>query len=51
MNCKIRPHPLPLPKGEGTRILAPFSSRSGAGAGFAPRREEGVFIVITAFLF
>ncbi|MCY7324124.1 MAG: hypothetical protein LH660_20565 [Phormidesmis sp. CAN_BIN36] len=25
MNCQIRPHPSPLPKGEGTGFLAPFS--------------------------
>ncbi|MCY7321108.1 MAG: hypothetical protein LH660_04740 [Phormidesmis sp. CAN_BIN36] len=25
MNRQIRPHPSPLPKGEGTRLLAPFS--------------------------
>ncbi|MCY7323673.1 MAG: hypothetical protein LH660_18180 [Phormidesmis sp. CAN_BIN36] len=45
MNCKICPHPHPLPKGEGTRILAPFSLGRRAGEGFAPLREEGVFIL------
>ncbi|MCY7320318.1 MAG: hypothetical protein LH660_00555 [Phormidesmis sp. CAN_BIN36] len=25
MNHQIRPHPSPLPKGEGTKLLAPFS--------------------------
>ncbi|MCY7320867.1 MAG: hypothetical protein LH660_03470, partial [Phormidesmis sp. CAN_BIN36] len=45
MNCKIRPHPHPLPKGEGTRILAPFSLGRRAGEGFAPLREEGIFIL------
>ncbi|MCY7323967.1 MAG: hypothetical protein LH660_19750 [Phormidesmis sp. CAN_BIN36] len=38
MNCKIRPHPHPLPKGERTRILAPFSLGRRA-------RDEGVFIL------
>jgi hypothetical protein len=27
MNCTIYPHPSPLPKGEGTRVLAPFIPR------------------------
>ncbi|MCY7324448.1 MAG: hypothetical protein LH660_22270 [Phormidesmis sp. CAN_BIN36] len=41
MNCQIRPHPSPLPKGEGTGFLAPFSSGRRVGEGFAPLREEG----------
>ncbi|MCY7320817.1 MAG: hypothetical protein LH660_03205 [Phormidesmis sp. CAN_BIN36] len=41
MNRQIRPHPSPLPKGEGTRLLAPFSPRRRVGEGFAPLREEG----------
>ncbi|MCY7322804.1 MAG: hypothetical protein LH660_13630 [Phormidesmis sp. CAN_BIN36] len=31
MNRQIRPHPSPLPKGEGTRILAPLSLGRGVG--------------------
>ncbi|MCY7321135.1 MAG: hypothetical protein LH660_04875, partial [Phormidesmis sp. CAN_BIN36] len=38
---QIRPHPSPLPKGEGTRLLAPFSLGRRVGEGFAPLREEG----------
>ncbi|MCY7323352.1 MAG: hypothetical protein LH660_16485, partial [Phormidesmis sp. CAN_BIN36] len=34
-------HPSPLPKGEGTRLLAPFSLGRRVGEGFAPLREEG----------
>ncbi|MCY7321665.1 MAG: hypothetical protein LH660_07650 [Phormidesmis sp. CAN_BIN36] len=41
MNRQIRPHPSPLPKGEGTRLLAPFSLGRRVGEGFAPLREEG----------
>ncbi|MCY7322244.1 MAG: hypothetical protein LH660_10720 [Phormidesmis sp. CAN_BIN36] len=41
MNCQIRPHPSPLPKGEGTGCLAPFSPGRRVGEGFAPLREEG----------
>ncbi|MCY7324052.1 MAG: hypothetical protein LH660_20190, partial [Phormidesmis sp. CAN_BIN36] len=38
---QIRPHPSPLPKGEGTGFLAPFSLGRRVGEGFAPLREEG----------
>ena len=38
---QIHPHPSPLPKGEGTRLLAPFSLERRVGEGFAPLREEG----------
>jgi hypothetical protein len=31
MNSKVCPHPSPLPKGEGTRDLAPFSLGRRAG--------------------
>jgi hypothetical protein len=31
MNVKICPHPSPLPEGEGTRLLAPFSPRRRVG--------------------
>ncbi|MCY7321594.1 MAG: hypothetical protein LH660_07285 [Phormidesmis sp. CAN_BIN36] len=41
MNRQIRPHPSPLPKGEGRRPLAPYSPRRRVGEGFAPLREEG----------
>jgi hypothetical protein len=41
MNCQIRPHPSPLPKGEDTGFLAPFSLGRRVGEGFAPLREEG----------
>ncbi|MCY7322535.1 MAG: hypothetical protein LH660_12240 [Phormidesmis sp. CAN_BIN36] len=41
MNRQIRPHPSPLPKGEGARLLAPFSLGRRVGEGFAPLREEG----------
>ncbi|MCY7322397.1 MAG: hypothetical protein LH660_11510 [Phormidesmis sp. CAN_BIN36] len=41
MNCQIRPHPSPLPNGEGTGFLAPFSPGRRVGEGFAPLREEG----------
>ena len=41
MNCQILPHPSPLPEGEGTRFLAPFSPGRRVGEGFAPLREEG----------
>ncbi|MCY7320933.1 MAG: hypothetical protein LH660_03805 [Phormidesmis sp. CAN_BIN36] len=41
MNRQIRPHPSPLPKGEGTRLLVPFSLGRRVGEGFAPLREEG----------
>ncbi|MCY7321541.1 MAG: hypothetical protein LH660_07005 [Phormidesmis sp. CAN_BIN36] len=41
MNCQVRPHPSPLPKGEGTGLLAPFSLGRRVGEGFAPLREEG----------
>ncbi|MCY7323850.1 MAG: hypothetical protein LH660_19120 [Phormidesmis sp. CAN_BIN36] len=40
-NCQIRPHPSPLPKGEGIGFLAPFSPGRRVGEGFAPLREEG----------
>ncbi|MCY7323808.1 MAG: hypothetical protein LH660_18900 [Phormidesmis sp. CAN_BIN36] len=39
MSRQIRPHPSPLPKGEGTRVL--FSLGRRVGEGFAPLREEG----------
>ncbi|MCY7321082.1 MAG: hypothetical protein LH660_04600 [Phormidesmis sp. CAN_BIN36] len=41
MNRQIRPHPSPLPKGERTRLLAPFSLGRRVGEGFAPLPEEG----------
>ncbi|MCY7323003.1 MAG: hypothetical protein LH660_14675 [Phormidesmis sp. CAN_BIN36] len=41
MNRQILPHPSPLPKGEGTGFLAPFSLGRRVGEGFAPLREEG----------
>jgi len=31
MNFEIPPRPNPLPNGEGTRLLAPFSPRRRAG--------------------
>ncbi|MCY7324309.1 MAG: hypothetical protein LH660_21530, partial [Phormidesmis sp. CAN_BIN36] len=39
---RFYPHPSPLPKGEGTRVLAPFSLGRRVGEGFAPLREEGI---------
>ncbi|MCY7323880.1 MAG: hypothetical protein LH660_19290 [Phormidesmis sp. CAN_BIN36] len=42
MKHRFYPHPSPLPKGEGTRVLAPFSMGRRAGEGFAPLREEGI---------
>ncbi|MCY7321731.1 MAG: hypothetical protein LH660_08000, partial [Phormidesmis sp. CAN_BIN36] len=46
MNRQIRPHPSPLPKGEETRLLSPFSLGRGVGEGFAPfmRRAFHTFI-------
>ncbi|MCY7323802.1 MAG: hypothetical protein LH660_18870 [Phormidesmis sp. CAN_BIN36] len=41
MNRQIRPHPSPLPKGEGTRLQAPFSLGRRVGEGFALLPEEG----------
>ncbi|MCY7322463.1 MAG: hypothetical protein LH660_11850 [Phormidesmis sp. CAN_BIN36] len=41
MKHRFYPHPSPLPKGEGTRFLAPFSPGRRVGEGFAPLREEG----------
>ena len=38
---QIHPHPSPLPKGEGTRLLAPFSPGRRVGEALAPLREEG----------
>ncbi|MCY7321662.1 MAG: hypothetical protein LH660_07635 [Phormidesmis sp. CAN_BIN36] len=46
MNCQIRPHPSPLPKGEGTGFLAPFSPGRRVGEGFAPLREEEIHTCI-----
>ncbi|MCY7320305.1 MAG: hypothetical protein LH660_00485 [Phormidesmis sp. CAN_BIN36] len=42
MKHRFYPHPSPLPKGEGTRVLAPFSLGRRVGEGFAPLREEGI---------
>ncbi|MCY7276317.1 MAG: sensor histidine kinase [Phormidesmis sp. CAN_BIN44] len=42
MKHRFYPHPSPLPKGEGTGILAPFSPGRRVGEGFAPLREEGI---------
>ncbi|MCY7323453.1 MAG: hypothetical protein LH660_17010, partial [Phormidesmis sp. CAN_BIN36] len=46
----IRPHPSPLPKGEGIGFLAPFSPGRRVGEGFAPLREEGNLYLHSATL-
>ncbi|MCY7323562.1 MAG: hypothetical protein LH660_17595 [Phormidesmis sp. CAN_BIN36] len=42
MKHRFYPHPSPLPKGEGTRVLAPFSLGRRVGKALAPLREEGI---------
>ncbi len=39
---RFYPHPSPLPDGEGTGVLAPFSIREKGWRGLAPPREEGI---------